>query len=185
MKDNIKVNINVLRYQHSQVLGELVNIGLLVYYLDQKKIKLLTISDFNRLSSLYENFQGSIVKQQVNYINDQISKISLLELQSEDNKVNILSFINKNILPKDSSQLQFGEDNMFYYPYKQFDQTKFEDKLVKTYLLASKQFISENDHHVKISNLDSSLSPWIAPDYKNKIAKINKDFIYLPGKAEL
>ncbi|SUJ28689.1 Uncharacterised protein [Sphingobacterium spiritivorum] len=181
----MKININVLRYKHSQVLGELVNVGVLIFYVSDKRFNFLTLKTFERLESLYDNFTDSIIQQQMDFVKKKIESLDFLNPYDDKGKLDVLSFIENKVLPKDASHLQFGEDIVVFYPKEYFDVNIFEDNVTKSYLLATPDVIFKSELKAKRSDIQTSLNLWIAPDYKNRIAKIEKDFIYLPRKRKL
>lgn len=185
MNDKIKINLNILRYRYSEVMGELINVGVLIYYSNKRSFSFLTLSNFDKLHYLYTNFSESILKQQMFFIKDKFENSKSLRPYGLVNKLNVSEFIENEILPKDATQLQFGEDITLFYPKDYFRIGEFEENIVKTYLQTSVNNIHVNEIVANQSDLEKSLNLWIVPDYKNKITKIPKDYIYLPSKRKL
>ncbi|WP_286733056.1 MULTISPECIES: DUF3037 domain-containing protein [Sphingobacterium] len=182
--NELKINVNILRYNHSHLLGELINVGLLVYYVQERKVDFFYIDSFDRLTLLYPDFRGTYLKQQFSFIQKKIASIDTKELYEGGKKLNILSYLEKKILPRDSSQLQFSENINVSYPKEYFIKSDFERNLIESYLVIEEQSIKRSGYTL-LDKIDNRLNLWITPDEKNKITKIKKDFIYLPRKKKL
>jgi len=182
MAEKIKINLNLLKYRHSEVLGELINVGALIYYTNERRFSFLYITEYDRLQKTYSSFNIQIFKQQIEFLKKKISNSEILDVYDDSNKLNVLSFLEKHILPRDSSQLQFSDDIVMFYPKTFFRIEEFEEKILSSYLLVTSREVNKNDI---VADIDRSLNLWISPDHENRVAKIKKDFIYLPRKRRL
>ncbi len=183
--DKIKISINLLRYCHSQALGELVNVGLLLYYTNKMEFRLFYLQEYSRLQMMYPNFSTTLFAKQMDFIQKRISEGQNSKAYNKTNQLDVISYLNSEILPRDSSQLQFGDDIIMHYPKENFDQQEFEREITMSYLTSSRELPLINNITTNQRDIEKDLSPWISPDYKNKIKKIKKDFIYLPRKKRL
>ncbi|MGG5905555.1 DUF3037 domain-containing protein, partial [Sphingobacterium daejeonense] len=108
--NHLKININILRYNHSQVLGELLNVGVLIYYIDENSLVFISTSNHDKLKNLYPDFNSKMLESQFSFLEKKVKMVNTKDLYDDRAKINVLNFIEKNLLPKDSSQLQFGHD---------------------------------------------------------------------------
>lgn len=182
--NELKINVNILRYNHSHLLGELINVGLLIYYVQERKIEFFYIDSFERINLLYPDFKGTYLNQQFEFIQKKITSIDTKELYDSGKKLNVLSYLEKNVLPRDSSQLQFSENINISFPKEYFIKSDFEQNLIDSYLVTNNQSVKKSGFTL-LDRIDKKLNLWITPDEKNKITKIKKDFVYLPRKRKL
>lgn len=102
---------SLLQYVHSQVLGEVVNIGLLCIFPDQQQVIFRSAENLSRPKGLYPNFPESLIRvylkgfeQKSREINRQWPLFSdALASKSP------ATFIQEEFLYKDDSALQFSE----------------------------------------------------------------------------
>ncbi len=100
------ITYSILQYNHSLLLGEVVNIGVLFYFPQEKTIKFV-YNKPQRPKSIYPNFDSTTFNRYIRVIesrvkqfkNDLHSEISLLKGFNE--------FINNHILKEDATALQF------------------------------------------------------------------------------
>ncbi|MXV14339.1 DUF3037 domain-containing protein [Hufsiella ginkgonis] len=100
----------LLQYRHSQVLGEVLNIGLLVYFPDLKVLRFIFPDKILRLRFAYPNVPEKTIKAYFKYFETRVSKLNAQpEVFADDALSESLErFIDKEFLPSDSSALQFG-----------------------------------------------------------------------------
>ncbi|UUC47287.1 DUF3037 domain-containing protein [Flavobacterium cerinum] len=98
----------ILKYKHSPYLDESINIGVLIYFEESKKFVFKYSKALNRIKSIYCDVPEKTIKEYIR----QISKY-LDGYRSEDTifnsseGLNLKSFISANILPDDSTVIQF------------------------------------------------------------------------------
>lgn len=174
---------SLLQYRHSIVLGEVLNMGLLVYFSYENQICFIHPKSFERIKSVYYNFPEHTITSYFDYFDKRVSELNAkpeIFLKYEI-KRNLKALIENEFLSTDSSILQFSNHNKaisyaedlnvlvlnlygFYFPW---DNLQFRNE---TNLINKKNRKKED---------------WIKPDFKNKIVKVDKDFIFLPSKNEL
>ncbi len=101
----------ILRYLHDRVTGEFVNVGILLFALDEKILFSRTSHTYGRLADFYCGIDGKKVKKLItgiDYVVNKFNKESLSLSLNFDNITNLDSFINQ-ILPTDDSALLFTE----------------------------------------------------------------------------
>ena len=101
----------LLQYRHSQFLGEVLNIGVLVYYPSVQRLVFLKPEKLLRLKFAYPNIQEKTIKIYFKAFEDRIKNLNVQpELFSNfDSDDAFKKFIFKEFLPEDSSALQFGD----------------------------------------------------------------------------
>jgi len=102
---------SVLQYQHSQVLGEVLNVGVLLIFPTQKRLAFLYPEHLFRLKTAYPHAPERVIRT---YFKGISKRIEQLNQQPEifANFVNAnyaIHFIAAELLPEDSSALQFGK----------------------------------------------------------------------------
>lgn len=97
----------ILHYVHSEILGEILNVGILFNFNSSKKLIFKTPISFKKLKDVYSDFEEyklklylKAIEYKINSINYQ-SEIELFPSESKD--------VSNEIINKDSSVLQFGE----------------------------------------------------------------------------
>ncbi len=102
---------SLLKYRHSQFLGEVLNIGVLVYFPSIKRLVFLKPEKLIRLKFAYPNVQEKTIKSYFKAFEERIARLNLEpELFSElEVGESFEKFIYREFLPEDSSALQFSE----------------------------------------------------------------------------
>lgn len=100
----------LLQYRHSQVLGEVLNIGLVVYFPDFNKLEFIYPERLIRLRFAYPDVPEKIIKSYFKYFD---ARVKALNLQGEvfvnyDLENSLQRFLDNEFLAPDSSALQFG-----------------------------------------------------------------------------
>ena len=98
----------ILRYLHDRVTGEFVNVGILLYAIDEKRLFSKTIQKYGRLSDFFNGVNGNNIKKIISGIdkvanNFNLNKLRTLEFESTDR----LDLFIDQILPTDDSALFF------------------------------------------------------------------------------
>lgn len=102
---------SVLQYHHSQVLGEVLNVGVLLIFPAQKRLAFLYPEYLFRLKTAYPHLPERVIRT---YFKGISKRVEQLNQQPEifANFVNAnyaVHFISAELLPEDSSALQFGK----------------------------------------------------------------------------
>lgn len=169
---------SLLKYKHSALLGESLNIGLFVYFDSNTTCHFIFNNRLSRLKSIYQNFPEKTVKNylreiksRVSFVNKKIDKFLLLEIDKSFD-----SFISDYFLPADGSALQFdlGIKNFQYSKTNEeiisylHDIYLFEPNEIKTdkeYELAKKFYRKVKKH---VNEVGHSNNPNFYKDYKVK-----------------
>ncbi len=136
---------SVLQYKHSAVLGESLNIGVLIYFELDNSLFFTHSSRLARLRSVYENVSEKSIKHYLKLIKSNVSKlesnIDSFFISDIDNSFE--SFISNYILPRDGSALQFSKIRNNF----QFDKSNKQiiDYLVSTYLFENTESRANKD----------------------------------------
>lgn len=109
---------SLLKYKHSALLGESMNIGVFVYFDSDDSFHFIFNNRLTRLKSIYQNFPEKTIKNylreinsRVTVVNKKIDKLLLLEIENSFD-----SFLSNYFLPIDGSALQFdGAIKNFQY----------------------------------------------------------------------
>ena len=110
----------LLQYRHSQFLDEVLNIGILVHFHDTNNIYFECPEKLLRLKFAYINIPEKTIKsyfkffkEKVNWVNHNFGKDGIDPLFSsiilEPNEISFGKFIHQQLLPPDSSAIQFGK----------------------------------------------------------------------------
>ena len=173
---------SLLQYHHSIALGEILNIGILLYFPSLSKLSFIHPNNLARPKNLYTNFPEKTILNYYEYFSQRVKELNVnsdIFLRYNLNN-DLKELIELEFLQADSSMLQFSNSNKailytddvdelikklahFYFP---LDKISVYEKLYSSYQKKNKE-------------------DWIKPDLKNKIVKIDKDFIFLPNKNEL
>ncbi|TCZ72799.1 DUF3037 domain-containing protein [Flaviaesturariibacter aridisoli] len=107
---------SLLQYRHSQALGEVLNVGLLVYFPVSNKLHFLHPDRLARLRLAYLDVPEKTIRayfQKFNAVIERYNKsVDLFEIKAD----NLDAFIKTQLLPEDASSLQFGayRTGLFY-----------------------------------------------------------------------
>ena len=109
MKD--KYTYTLLQYRHSPFLGECLNIGLLIYFHEEKKLDFIYTNNLSRVKAIYLNSPERILRNYVKEIDARVEKLNknLDDFFVADIEERFDIFIKNYILPLDGSSVQFGK----------------------------------------------------------------------------
>lgn len=169
---------SVLQYKHSAVLGESLNIGLLIYFEQNNSLFFTHSSRLARLKSVYENVSEKSIKYYLKQIKSNVfkleSSIDNFFISELDNSFE--SFISNYILPGDGSALQFSKiRNNFQYDKSN---KQIIDYLVSTYLIETTESRANKDYALAqkfYENIKKELGGVINPDLFQKNYKLKND----------
>ena len=101
---------SLLQYHHSQLLGEVINIGLIVYFPDSSRLEFIYPEKLLRLRYAYPSVPEKTIKSYFKYFRTRVDELN----QQKDAfteyglEKSLKSFLESEFLPSDSSALQFG-----------------------------------------------------------------------------
>lgn len=100
----------LLQYRHSQILGEVLNVGLVVYFPDFDLLEFIAPEKLIRLKFAYPDVPEKTIKSYFKYF---ASRTKELNLQTEvfnnyNLETSLARFLAEEFLAPDSSSLQFG-----------------------------------------------------------------------------
>lgn len=141
---------SILQYRYAQSLGEVLNIGVLLLFPEQRTAVFLYPERLGRIRKLYPKFSEKVIRS---YFKGIVARTNLLTKQPEifaDYEAHPRQLIDNEILIRDSSALQFGEvktsvlytedlsaiGDQFYKLYLSFyDEDQYQSRHDETYLL--------------------------------------------------
>ncbi|WP_258099555.1 DUF3037 domain-containing protein [Marinoscillum pacificum] len=101
-----KINYSILKYIHSRVSNEILNVGVLVEKVDSREFELFIPSDLSRLSILYSDFRPGFLKTYLTSLKQKTDELNAQKFQLIiEDQVDPRSFI----LRPDDTSLEFGE----------------------------------------------------------------------------
>jgi len=100
----------LLQYRHSQILGEVMNIGLIAYFPSHKQLTFLHPENLNRLQCAYHIIPEKTILGYFSAFSERVEEFNANPELFPDNNINgsFQEFVEKEFLPADSSALQFG-----------------------------------------------------------------------------
>ena len=100
----------LLQYHHSQLLGEVLNIGLIVYFPDAKRLEFIYPERLIRLRFAYPDVPEKTIKAYFKYFDERVKELNANPeiFSAYDLSKSLQQFVNNEFLPSDSSALQFG-----------------------------------------------------------------------------
>ena len=116
---------STLKYQHSALLGESLNIGVLIYFPFEDKIVFKYSKNLGRIKAIYDVISEKTIKHYLSQIESTVKNFSDYKSPFFDiDKDNFFDlFIEKNILPKDGSVLQFAESKQAFLNSRTIEET--------------------------------------------------------------
>lgn len=180
---------SVLKYIHSQFLGEELNLGIVLYFHNRNSLIFKYPKNIGRFNRIYKTFPGPVIKQYLRAFDEQAEWVSNKGLGEPLEEI-----LAKHFLVKDASTLQFSQvqtvvqysedvqkiaDDYFrlYFP-EEFPEAK-EGKL---------KHISDNQLAVSYKNLilarDSSAKRFLKPglEIRNQHAHFKSDLSWQNGR---
>jgi hypothetical protein len=123
---------SILQYRHSLILGEAINVGVLFQFHVEEKLEFIS-GNAHRLKLIYPDFDQTVC----NYLIKGISK----KIKDENNSLffdfnsnsNLKKYISSNLLPEDSTVLQFQEPITVLGNRGNLISSKFIEKIVNDF----------------------------------------------------
>lgn len=102
---------SVLQYRHSQILGEVLNVGLLVYLPEYKQLEFIYPKKLSRITTVYPQVQEKSIRHYLRSFAAKVDNLNKVQSVFANDQLDIsfVQFISENLLPPDSSALQFDE----------------------------------------------------------------------------
>ncbi len=109
--NNGTFSFSLLQYHHSQILGEILNIGLIAYFPDQRIIRFIYPEKLIRLRFAYPEAPEKTIKSYFKFFTNRVKELnSKPEIFASYNiESSLEAFLNKEFIASDSSSLQFGK----------------------------------------------------------------------------
>lgn len=100
-----------LQYHHSQILGEVLNVGLFVYFPEHNQLQFIYPEKLIRLRSAYPEVQTKSIKSYLKYFESRVNELNLSpEIFAQyDLAESFLDFLHVEFLQNDSSALQLSQ----------------------------------------------------------------------------
>jgi len=101
---------SLLQYHHSQLLGEVLNIGLIAYFPEAGRLEFLYPDKLLRLRYAYPSVPEKTIKSYFKYFQSRVDELNKQKNVFSDYDLNnsLKTFIESEFLQSDSSALQFG-----------------------------------------------------------------------------
>ena len=134
---------SLLQYRYAQSLGEVLNVGVLLLFPEQRTATFLYPERLGRIRKLYPKFSEKVIRS---YFKGIVARTNQLTKQPEvfaDYEAHPRQLIDNEILIRDSSALQFGELKTAVL-YTE-DLTAISDQFYKLYL----SFYEESEHQIR------------------------------------
>ncbi|GAA4462423.1 hypothetical protein GCM10023189_39060 [Nibrella saemangeumensis] len=151
---------SLLQYRHSQALGEVLNVGVLVLFPVQKQVRFLFPERLTRLKSLYRNVPEKTLRA---YFKTFLKRAEQLNRQPElfdDYEQNPQTFIHREFLAADASALVFA-------PVK--TSVLYTESLNKITEALYQQYLSLYDPVEEVERHDDQ---YLKTNYKNKVKRL-------------
>lgn len=134
---------SILQYRYAQSLGEVLNVGVLLLFPEQRQAVFHYPERLGRIRKLYPKFAEKTIRS---YFKGIAARTNQLTKQPEifaDYEQHFRQFIDNEVLIRDSSALQFGElkTSVLYSD----DLSAISDQFYKLYL----SFYDEDEHHAR------------------------------------
>lgn len=126
----------ILQYRHSEISGEAVNIGVLLYWPESNKFLFEYSKNLLRIKNIYNLSSEKIIKEYLKIIEKKCKRLQFNDILfwGKDINVDFADFVNKHIYIKDSSSLQFNEPVVSL--------NYFNDPLIVINNIANKHYIN-------------------------------------------
>jgi hypothetical protein len=113
---NKSIIYSILQYKHSLALGEILNVGILFYFPEEKQFE-FALGDASRLKAIYPNFSSSLFNAYIKNIKINI-KNAIDLFSGYPLSDDFIQFIHSRILPADAAGLVFSEPNQAINVFK-------------------------------------------------------------------
>lgn len=111
-----KYTYSILKYQHSALLGESLNIGVIIFFPTEDKIIFKYSKNLTRIKAVYDVVSERTIKHYLSQIENSVRELTTNDFIFFDkDKFEYFDlFIDKFILPRDGSVLQFSKSKQSF-----------------------------------------------------------------------
>lgn len=101
---------SILQYKHSEISGEAINIGVVLYWPETKQFFFEYSKNLTRIKNIYNLVSEKIIKEYLKIIQTRAAKLNETDILfwGKDINIDFFDFINKHLYIDDSSSLQFS-----------------------------------------------------------------------------
>lgn len=158
---------SVLKYVHSQFLGEELNIGIIFLFPNQNKLVFQHPSKVSKFKNIYRGFPELNIKEYLKVFKNACQNIFI------ENNYDLDKIINDNFIVKDSSSLRFTpEKSVVLYSD---DSDKIVDQYFRLYF--PEEFPNETQDENSLNKIKRIYDRQISTSYKNLLSKKDKEII--------
>lgn len=174
----------LLQYHHSQLLGEVLNIGLIVYFPTHKRLEFIYPERLIRLTGAYPEVPEKTIKSYFKYFKSKVDEINSGSHIFHDYALDtsLKGFLENEFLAPDSSVLQFGNyrTSVLYTP----DLEHITNQLYNLYFSVFKITSGLNkkiDESVLLKNYKKLLNEFLPEDQSlNTSKRLYSDYSITP-----
>jgi len=159
---------SILKYKHSALLEEYVNVGVLLFFISDKELLFLYPNAFQRISNLYQDISISRLKKHLGAFNRKVRELNK-RLNNDQTKLfdefnDLQKLIEEHLIAQDSTNLEFVVHNQGLYT----DKKSVSEFLYKSYLSHYDYFKSKSkkDEKYILAKIESGLKDRL-PDPEN------------------
>ncbi|PZR25898.1 MAG: hypothetical protein DI535_16455 [Citrobacter freundii] len=99
---------SILRYHHSILLGEVINVGILFLFPSVRRLEFVADTG-TRVQAIYHDFDSTVYNYIINNIRNNVEKNQLTFFEDINSKSALKKLIDAKILAEDATVLQFAE----------------------------------------------------------------------------
>lgn len=188
---NTNIRYSVLRYVHSRVYNEQVNVGVFVEYSQQEKCKLFIPDDFTRLNALYPDFRPHFLKVHLNVLKERTNSLNNRKSDLFNGDELSLQNLLDIVLRPDDTALEFSKLRSARVP----DESKVESFIagfIPSFFTHHEREVRHDETYLKnkfyrplskIKGIENKVSKDVEVSYNNLSYKI--DFKWANGSVNL
>jgi len=181
---NKQLKYSILQYQHSPILGEAINVGVLFYFPGEQKKIYLHITDATRIKPIYKDFDANYFKTILSILKSNIEKYSGDLLAENVLESNLKDFINIYLLKSDDTVLQFTDIFSTLNVFQTIEKTieEYTKLLLPLSIKEESKVIKYNESYIirkfktRLFSYDNELTNRITKDYEVKTDEFNFKF---------
>lgn len=139
---------SLLRYRHSYLLQEEVNVGVLLYFHKDEQLRFLFPNSLQRISGLYPDFSTSLIKHYLKSFHETARKLEN-DFQKEPSPLierDLKSIINNAFLVRDATALYFTEPQLGSYKNVEKTIRYYWDTYLSFYSKEEKRSVKNEDY---------------------------------------
>ncbi|TCN60852.1 DUF3037 domain-containing protein [Flavobacterium circumlabens] len=125
---------SILKYKHSPLLDESINIGVLIFFEETKRFHFNYSKNLSRIKYIYPNVPEKTIREYLKQIDRKLTQFNLDFGFFTDNELeNLSDFISKYVLPIDGTILQFSAFRRGLQ--NNFSESVIENTIVKKHII--------------------------------------------------